>query len=180
MRLLSKEEVKALGEERVDIIEFDHEGQKRRIYIGRPSIESTLWYDDEGESPLSDDPSKRFDGFAAYNMRYNFNDFNSKKWQREMTYWKEHGCCSAAALEHPVITLDEARDGRYRDTRPKFFDYRHFGETDEEPQHVMTDEELKELLAIIAELEERYMKRLRTYWKRYSDHVYAMGYWANR
>lgn len=44
----------------------------------------------------------------------------------------------------------------------------------------MTDEEIDKANAALRDVMNDYGKRLRTYWKRYSDKVCAIGYWVNR
>ena len=44
----------------------------------------------------------------------------------------------------------------------------------------LTEEETNEILEIQKELTEKYIKRLKNYWKRYNQNIWVRGYWANR
>ena len=44
----------------------------------------------------------------------------------------------------------------------------------------VTESELETINAGIREIQADYEKRLKTYYKRYKDKIYSMGYWANR
>lgn len=45
---------------------------------------------------------------------------------------------------------------------------------------VATDEQKQIIEDALTEYREKFEKRLRTYWKKYSDHVSVDGYWVNR
>lgn len=47
------------------------------------------------------------------------------------------------------------------------------------PTPLSTDEK-KQILAAVEILKKDYKKRLKTYYKKYSDKIYTHGYWANR
>lgn len=132
------------------------------INIGdKPSIDSTMWYDDETEGP---DASK-FEAFRAYNMRGKRFDLD------ELT---------SSRLGEVYIYTNYTRDRT--GGKLKGWLVAHNGE---EPRHVgdfqlATADDIMAIKQGLAEMKAAYEKRLATYWKRYSNKVHAAGYWANR
>lgn len=148
------------------------------IEVGKPSIKSEFWYDDEGDSPLSEDPEQRKDYFIKENLRSHFNDFGLSEWRECEKALKEGRACSGRHLSRPLVAIWPSGQ-----CYPVFMVDREWMEHDRRRGMVtveMTDEEIEQFGSIIDGMKARYMKRLETYWKRYSDKVSAHGYWANR
>lgn len=153
----------------LDVVEFD-----------RPAISSTMYHDDETEGP-----SHTFEAFRAYNMRY-FSDYGYKDWLQSREDMRKHGCCLGCFPCHPYMI---SKDGKGRPVF-RFGDWDTEGDADKfnanhDPErygvaHEMSELELKQFAEAVDELKADFEKRLRTYWKRYSDKVHASGYWAWR
>ena len=118
----------------------------------KPSIESTLYYDDETKGPNTD-----WEGFYNYNMRYKFELYNlTHRGDEVLVLISQYGKNS---------------DGLYC---PRYMDkYEWKGE-------LITAEELTLINNAILEVKDDYIKRLKTYFKKYSDKIGTHGYWANR
>lgn len=131
------------------------------INVGdKPSIESTMYYDDETEGP---DASK-FEAFRDYNMRDKRFDIDAliadnrhiwiyTNYTNDRTGGKLKGWSTTRLGDEPT----------------------HLGE-----YHKATEDDIKAIRQVLKEMEKQFEKRLATYWKRYSNKVYAHGYWANR
>jgi len=132
------------------------------INIGvKPSIDSTMWYDDETEGP---DASK-FEAFRAYNMRGKRFDLDELAANGRSNVW--------------VYTnyTNDRTGGKLKGWSTTHWDEepRHLGD-----YHKATDDDIMAIKQGLAEMKAAYEKRLATYWKRYSNKVHAAGYWANR
>lgn len=127
----------------------------------KPRIESDLWYDDETEGP---DASK-FESFRWYNLR----DNKLPMLEEEVRY---------GAFE---IQVGYQYNGNKAENRLLSITAQRVGEL---PRgHYLrkaTPAEIKAVNKARKEINANYEKRLKTYWKRYSDKVHARGYWANR
>ena len=167
--------------ERDEYVEVEHDGRKYYICIVKPSIRSEFWYDDEYESPLNGDPEHDKAFFIADNMRWKFKDFGIAEWMEEERQLEERGFCSGRHLDEPFLAVWPNEDGDR--CYPYFFGHRDDIELNERCGMVrvpMTAKDREQLAAIFDAERERFRKRLEMYWKRYSDKVWACGYWANR
>jgi len=127
----------------------------------KPSIDSTMWYDDETEGP---DASK-FEAFRAYNMRGKRFDLDELIANGRSNVWI-----------YTKYTHDRT-GGKLKGWATTHWD--------EEPRHLgeyrkATDDDITAIKQGLSEMKAAYEKRLATYWKRYSNKVHAAGYWANR
>ena len=127
----------------------------------KPSIENTLWYDDETEGP----DSSNFEAFRAYNLR-----------------GKRFSLDEVIESGRQVIWVYTQYNGDKTDGKLKSWTAARVGE---EPRHTgeyrkATEDDLKAIRQGLSEISADYEKRLKTYWKRYGDKVHAAGYWANR
>ena len=121
----------------------------------KPSIDKTIYFDDERERPEVD---KEY--FIAHNLRYNFSGLDydfEKELYLVLTYDKAPEMKALREIKH-----FEIENKRYKDIRE------------------ITDEEKKIIKKLLDGFKQDYIKRLNTYWKRYSDKVSTHGYWANR
>lgn len=122
----------------------------------KPSINKTLWYDDEQK-----DPGASKARFIAYNMR-SAPDF-------------------IKIDEHNPVYIQPGYCGRGLGGLTNLYCKRYF--YDALPDDIirqLTPEEVKQINKAIAEVRADYNKRLEMYWKKYSDKVYSSGYWVNR
>lgn len=126
----------------------------------KPTIDSDLWYDDETDGP---DASK-FEAFRAYNMRGKRFDLDEVtegtrkvyiygKYTTDRTNGKLKGWLTARIGDEPTHV------GEYREA---------------------TADDIMAIKQGLSEIQQDFEKRLKTYWKRYSNKVHARGYWANR
>lgn len=128
----------------------------------KPSIDKTLWYDDETDSP---DDSK-FEAFRVYNLRGN-------KAPQIEDYINDG---------RPVIWVYTNYTHDQTGGKVKSWTATRIGE---EPRHIgeyrlATTDEIGAIKQGLNEVRVDFEKRLKTYWKRYSNKVHASGYWANR
>lgn len=127
----------------------------------KPSIESTMWYDDETDGP----DSSKFEAFRNYNMRgkrFSLDELMTNGRTNVWVYTHYNGDRTGGKLKSWTTT-----------------------HTGEEPRHLgdyrlATADDIMAIKQGLAEIRNDYEKRLRTYWKRYSNKVHASGYWANR
>ena len=148
------------------------------VEIERPHIKSEFWYDDEYDSPLTDDEGQRKAYFIAENMRYQFKDYGLAEWDRCNEELANGGWCSGRHLSEPFMAVWPSGE-----CYPVFFydrDYAHIDEARGMVRIPMPAEQIDGLREVLDGQRAKFEKRLETYWKRYSDKVCAHGYWANR
>jgi hypothetical protein len=121
-----------------------------------PSITKTLWFDDE-----QDIPDRNEEMFVASNMRLNA--------PKPMKLESLHG-----RTLHIITQYSGDR------TEGKLCSLTYCDSTEYEEAQEVTEELLKEINAVRADLLTKYEKRLRSYYKKYSDKIYFAGYWVNR
>ena len=159
---------------RLDYIAFD--GGVIQVY--RPRIDHDIYYDDETPDPLGDTLESKKAGFMAHNLRYNWRDFGISEWIEQTDMLDRIGCCAGWRINEPFIAMWPGGE-----CNPHFTGHLSDIEFDEMRGMVrrpMTEEERGQLIEIMQGLREKYVKRLETYWKKYSDKIYSHGYWANR
>lgn len=128
----------------------------------KPGIDSTMWYDDTTKGP----DSSKFEAFRAYNLRgNNAQTFDEVVNSGRTEFWV-----------YTNYTVDRTNDKLrgWTASRPG-----------DEPRHVgsyrkATADDIVAIKQGLAEIRADYEKRLKTYWKRYSNKVHAAGYWADR
>lgn len=127
----------------------------------KPTIDKTMWYDDETEGPKA-----TFENFKQYNMS---NAPRTVEEQMEQHNRKPYICnnyyLNAGETTSPlksVVFRNEFNDRFNGDERPA------------------TEAEIALIKEAIDKARENYFTRLERYWKRYSNKVHAAGYWANR
>ena len=153
-------------------------GDRHIVEIEKPHVKSEFWYDDEYDSPLTDDPEQRKAYFMAANMDTQFKDFGLAAWDKCNRDLEEIGCCTGRYLSEPFLAVWPSGE-----CYPHFFYDRDFAHIDEARGMVripMTVEQIDGLREVMDGQRAKFQKRLETYWKRYSDKVCAHGYWANR
>jgi len=118
----------------------------------KPSIDKTMWYDDEGKGI-----DTNFNSFVSYNKSNMPRLLDpDTSWYLDIAYWRQKGrdLLSVRGCTH----WQEPEDG----------------------WEEMTEEEIKEINKAIQEVRDDYKKRLEMYYKKYSDKICARGYWVNR
>lgn len=122
----------------------------------KPSINTTIWYDDEGKDPGSGKKT-----FMHYNERMNMPKEYEPRFRYQdlhfiVQYWddKTGGRLAGLAYKEENSTLPLIRK--------------------------VTPEELEQINAAVSEVRADYAKRLETYYAKYSHKIHSSGYWANR
>lgn len=122
------------------------------VNIGRrkPGIERSIYYDDETPRP-----NINYDFFEYYNMGRAFGNLSNDRFSQLDIYF-------------------------YR-TNSIYYEFTNCRGwiREQNPTPLSTDEK-KQILAAVEILKKDYKKRLKTYYKKYSDKIYTHGYWANR
>lgn len=169
-KLLEKQWVKRNGEIDHKMVDYC---LKSSIYVqsgdefincgdSKPTIDKTMWYDDE-----TDGPTVNFDSFKRYNQSNFPRTLEEMKMGRDGrqvyivdNYYLRAGETTTLLKSVRVADLDYDRvDGNPR---------------------LATDEEIRLINEAILKARADYEKRLERYWKRYSNKVRAEGYWVNR
>lgn len=135
----------------------------------KQSIDKDLWYDDETEKPEKTE---------AFFIKYNL---DLKEPLSYLTAWKEakedfeKRKCGSGRWDYNGLFFTNC----YSNSKTRVCVS---GAEIDKPFFVryLTEEETKELLEIQNELTEKYIKRLKNYWKKYNQNIWIRGYWANR
>ena len=140
------------------------------IIIDKPSINGTLYYDDEYDAP-----STKIESFISYNLFHSiFDTFD--KWIKDNEDYKRIGCCSGRLMQKVAIS----KECQYSDV-PKSHWYHLYVDFDSQNMYeLLSDEENEQFINIMYELKEAYIKRLNSYYRRYQNKISTYGYWANR
>lgn len=143
------------------------------IEIDKPKIDNVIYYDDEKPTP-----DTGFESWKEYNLFYNFRrkSTNVDEWLEDIAAFNRTGCCSARLLQRPAyfkhkssfcyeisLYCDVDIQERYKDVMVS-----------------LDDVETLQFITCMQTLKDDYIKRLQTYYKRYSHKIYTYGYWANR
>lgn len=130
----------------------------------KPSIDKTVWYDDETEAPKLTE---------EYFIRYNDNHLTEYATieydERLKPYFMQRSCTdkkSTCLATHYALT-DYEQNLRWAKDKDYF-------------QRYATKEEIEEYNKICNELKQQYIERLKKYFKRYEKNIRVSGYWANR
>lgn len=133
-----------------------------------PSINKTLWYDDETPTP-----EKTEQYFLNYNINLNLPYRNITEYLQEKERLLKTGGASGKYDYNGIYFTNP-----YASQKRIGFDYLY--EKDKYFVRYMTEEEQNELIEIIKQLQNSYIERLKKYYKRYSKNICISGYWANR
>lgn len=121
-------------------------------------IDSTIYYDDEYESP-----GESKEVFIAYNVRHNM----PETFDTDNTRFELYAVRHYNGQKNDVLMQVHVHD-TFNNMRANHIIRK------------LTEAEIQQINAAIKEVQEHYKKRLNTYYKKYSHKVYASGYWANR
>ena len=132
----------------------------------KPSIHSDMWFDDEYEIP-----NKNEDLFISYNMRMNGGIYHEieQNDDRLKTFFIINYSDNRKVVA--ICRYNNSTDYEY---------YLKYYQDNNSFVRFMSDEEINEYNAICKELKEKYLERLKRYFKRYNSHIFCRGYWANR
>ena len=131
------------------------------------SISKTLWYDDETPTP---DKTETY--FLNYNINLNLPYRNIKEYLEEKNRLETTGGASGL-YDYDGLYFTSNYTNKKRIGFDYLNDKRGF-------VRYMTSEEQNELFKIIKNLQNKYIERLKKYYKRYSKNIHVSGYWANR
>lgn len=129
------------------------------VTSSKPTIDKTMWYDDETKGP-----EVSFESFRRYNESNMPHEL-----VKEKSLW--------GGLSKLYIVPNYYRDKT--DGRLAGITYEPSERAPANGREV-TDAELEAFNMAIRDVQADYEKRLAAYWKRYSHKVTAQGYWANR
>jgi len=142
------------------------------VEVDRPSIKSTVYYDDEYSDPMGggEDSKKRV--WMDYNLRYDAPNSILYHYGERIELWH-------LMLDKPFIydCKNQGVLGTFQALN-EFSDYQGFYK--QEMRLYMDESEVIEYCECLDKLTEAYKKRLESYWKRYRDKIWSSGYWANR
>lgn len=149
------------------------------VVIGwrKPTIQNTVFYDDEQPDPFGPDDERKKEAFIAYNMRY-FDDFGISRWLECERDLAERGCCSGDHLSEPYLHVWPGECAV-----PTFFEHDDVRErliANGMRPVLMSDEDREVLIAIVDGFREKFRKRLESHYRRYPDKIHSSGYWGDR
>lgn len=132
-----------------------------------PTIKTTIWYDDEQEAPKLTE--EYFINYNKTNLPYRgINDYLEQKECLKTNGFAIGGYDYKGFYFTSPFTNDDIRvNFDFRDDKRNFKRY-------------LDDEEQEELLQIIKDLQDKFITRLKRYYKRYSNKIHVSGYWVNR
>jgi len=131
-----------------------------------PSIKTTIWYDDEKEAPKLTE--QYFINYNKVNLPYRgINDYLKQKERLKTTGGAIGGYDYKGIYLTSPFTDDIKVNFDFRDDKRYFKRY-------------LDNEEQEELVQLIKDLQEKFIARLKRYYKRYSNKIHVCGYWVNR
>ena len=153
VKLLAAEELEKMSIDDYYIKEYAFiKLNNKLVNVGKrkPGIERSIYYDDETPRP-----NINYDFFEYYNMSRAFGSLSNNRF-----------------LEMDLYLYS---------TNSLYYEFTNYREwiREDNPTPLNTDEK-KQILAAVEILKKDYKKRLKTYYKKYSDKIYTHGYWANR
>lgn len=132
------------------------------VYKKKPPIDRVIFYDDKYERPKVD-----FELFKAYNFRLNAQGLTDEEIEK------------LGANSTIVIAYEE--NGKFYLNAFSCEHYlKEFYTLQGANIYTLTQAEKAQVVRELKALQADYTKRLETYWKKYSNKVYAYGYWADR
>ena len=171
---------------RSDYLRFD-DGLVARLEA--PSIEDTIWYDDEYDDPLGGNDRKSawitcnmWDAFGRWDretedfvLHHRYDSKNADSWWGTIVH--PDGSWHFAEGRRPYLFDAYTKSRSYLEMNihpSRTVDYSAYKVRD------LTDEELDAWFEIREQRKADFRDRLEKYWKRYSHKVHSRGYWANR
>lgn len=119
-------------------------------------ISRKLRFDDTKEIPQKSEGC-----FIDYNLKLNFRKFNEGLW-----FWLQQAY------------NDKNEGSRVRNDH--FQDFLYSSNNDKNFIRDLTKNEIKEVLNELNNIKNKYIERLKKYYKRYNKCIYNMGYWVDR
>lgn len=137
--------------------------------VSKLGLDKQMWFDDEYEIPTANE-----DLFISYNMRMHnpmrtLDDYLKEKNRLETTGGAT-GLYDYNGLYLVCYYKTEKRA-----------DIHCYYEKDERTfKRYLTQDEQQDYINIMQDLKDKYLERLKKYYKRYGQHVHSSGYWVNR
>lgn len=134
--------------------------------VNKITIDKTMYYDDEREAPEVNE---------ANFITYNRHNFPFRDWENYLDEKKslETNGFGLGCYDYKGIYFMEANDISVYCRCMRERDERYF-------VRYLTDEEQEDFINLMKDRNEKYIERLKKYYKRYGKHVSTYGYWANR
>lgn len=130
------------------------------------SIDNTIYYDDETEAP---NVTENF--FIHYNMKNFYSEYHEIIQEYECTppyliynYCNNKDIVAVCSYKNIADYEKQLKWAKNKDLFVRF----------------MTKEEQEEYKQIIENVKNKYIERLKKYYKRYNNKITTYGYWANR
>ena len=136
--------------------------------VNKIAIDKTMYYDDETESPEVNESN-----FINYN-RSNFPARSLQNYLEEKENLQTHGCASGR-YDYNGIYFRLNYNNNDKVVNCNWFD-----DKDQYFKRYLTKEEESEFIKLLNERQEKYIERLKKYFKRYGKNITTHGYWANR
>lgn len=132
------------------------------------SIHKTMWYDDETEGPENNE-----NNFISYNLKMSDPFDHIQAYLDERERLQKMGCATGR-YDYKGFYIEIYRT----DTKEIYISF--YDENRGQKIRYLTEEEQNDYIAIKKDIKEKYIERLKKYYKRYNNHVHASGYWVNR
>ena len=131
----------------------------------KPSIDKTLWFDDEYEIPKLTE--ELFIKYNEKNVDGEYMEFEKNDSIKAFLIKNRCNDNKGVAIQRFQYLTDYDDQLRWAKNKNYFVRF-------------MENEEIEEYNKICHELKDEYIERLKKYFKRYQKHIYCQGYWVNR
>lgn len=131
----------------------------------KPSIDKTLWFDDEYEIPKLTE--KLFIKYNEKNVNGEYAELDKNDSIKAFLIKNRCNDNKGVAIQRFQYLTDYDEQLRWAKNKNYFVRF-------------IENEEIEEYNKICHELKDEYIERLKKYFKRYQKHIYCRGYWTNR
>lgn len=131
----------------------------------KPSIDKTLWFDDEYEIPKLTE--ELFIKYNEKNVNCEYAELDKNDSIKAFLIQSRCNDNKGVAIQRFQYLTDYDDQLRWAKNKNYFVRF-------------MEDEEIEEYNKVCSELKDEYIERLKKYFKRYQKHIYCQGYWVNR
>lgn len=131
----------------------------------KPSIDKTLWFDDEYEIPKLTE--ELFIRYNEKNVSGEYAELDKNDYIKAFLIQRRFDDKKNVAVQRYQYMTDYEAQLQWAKNKNYFVRF-------------MEDEEIEEYNKVCHELKDEYIERLKKYFKRYQKNIYCQGYWANR
>lgn len=131
----------------------------------KPSIDKTLWFDDEYEIPKLTE--ELFIRYNEKNVSGEYAELDKNDYIKAFLIQRRFDDKKNVAVQRYQNMTDYEAQLQWAKNKNYFVRF-------------MEDEEIEEYNKVCHELKDEYIERLKKYFKRYQKNIYCQGYWANR